>query len=200
MRLPYPLLAVAERSINVWIGNSYAALDECRALAGHELAVEITDLGLTVGLQFHDEGLSLAPDALDPAARFRGTAAGLMRAARRQRGKAYSTEIEMSGDTELARSLLRLFDSLDADPAELVAAAMGDLAAWPVTRMASGSWRLLRRNSSVLARDFAEYLTEELDWLARAEEIEAYARAVDTLADDLARAEARLRRLEGRQG
>jgi ubiquinone biosynthesis protein UbiJ len=77
---------------------------------------------------------------------------------------------------------------------------MGDLAAWPVTRMASGGWRLLRRNSSVLAHDFAEYLTEELDWLARAEEIEAYARAVDTLADDLARAEARLRRLEGRQG
>ncbi len=54
----------------------------------------------------------------------------------------------------------------------------------------------LQHSARALGRNASEYLIEEVELMARKVDVARFNRAVDTLADDVARLEARLARLE----
>ncbi|MCU0804098.1 MAG: SCP2 sterol-binding domain-containing protein [Burkholderiales bacterium] len=100
-------------------------------------------------------------------------------------------EVAIDGDTELARAVEFLFRHLrwEGDvPAHRIASTGRAFAAWQ------------RDAGERLARNFAEYFTEENPLLARPAEVRRFGEEVDALRDDVERLAKRIARLLERGG
>ena len=102
-------------------------------------------------------------------------------------------DIESTGDTALLSEIFFLSRNLKWDAAEDLSALTGDIIAERIVQ-AAGSFKA---GSSILslAQAASEYLTEENPQLAKPDHLRAYSEEVDELRDDVARLEARIRRL-----
>lgn len=104
---------------------------------------------------------------------------------------------QISGSAELADTLRFVFSHLQWDVESDLSLLLGDIAARRLIqggRQLSG-WSLdLAKN---LALNLAEYLTEEIQTLARPRDVTAFCHEVATLNDDVSSLEARLNNLEG---
>ncbi len=101
----------------------------------------------------------------------------------------------LSGSADFAETLAFVFRNLRWDIEADLARYVGDI---PARRLEMARQSLFRQGQEGAARlcgNFAEYATEDGDWLAPRREIEAFGKAVDGLRDDLARLEKRLGRL-----
>lgn len=107
--------------------------------------------------------------------------------------------IEISGDLQTAQSIQSLLAGIDLDPESALAEFVGDVAAHQIGRAARAAAAGGLSAAKHLERDLTEYLTSETSLVPTRREVEAQARAAFALADDVARAEARLARLEGRR-
>lgn len=103
---------------------------------------------------------------------------------------------DYSGNPALLATLDRVFGQLDWDVEADLAPLVGDIAAHRLHASGRDAVRGLAHACSALARNASEYLVEETEWMARGVDVARFNRAVDQLADDTARLDARLRRLE----
>jgi ubiquinone biosynthesis protein UbiJ len=104
--------------------------------------------------------------------------------------------IEVSGNADLASTVQFLFRNLKWDVEDDLSRVVGNIAAHRIAN--AGRDFLVWQRDALLrtGENLAEYWTEEQPLLARAEEVEEFSRAVETLRDDVARLEARLARLK----
>lgn len=104
-------------------------------------------------------------------------------------------EVQMSGDTELAREVLFVAQNLRWDAEEDLSRIFGDILAHRMVRAASGfkHWQLQAADS--IARSAAAYWTDEQPLIATRHDVERFVREVDALRDDVARAEKRIAQL-----
>jgi ubiquinone biosynthesis protein UbiJ len=111
-------------------------------------------------------------------------------------GKAAFKSLQTTGDADLLAEVNRVFQTLQWDMEADLAPLVGNIAAHRLTSgtQALGNWA--RQNRESAAATLAEYLTEEQPVLANRAQVEHFYREVDTLRDDAARLEARLKRLE----
>lgn len=109
-------------------------------------------------------------------------------------------DLAISGDAHVAQGFQRLFEAARPDWEEELARLVGDLPAHHLARAARGGFGFAARVGETLARNMAEFLTEESRDLAAAAEIEEWVSEVDRLRDDADRLEARLLRLERARG
>jgi len=101
--------------------------------------------------------------------------------------------VEIAGDAELARRLEQLASRYAPDIDAAFARAFGDVAGMQIARAFRGAFAWSRRSAQALARDTAEFLTEEgRDLVARAE--------LDTFLDDVDAVRERADRLAARVG
>lgn len=107
--------------------------------------------------------------------------------------------IEISGDLQTAQGVQALLGVLDVDLENALAQVIGDVAAHQLGRAARALGAGGRSAALHFERDLAEYLKSETTLLPSRREVEAQARAAFVLADDVARAAARLERLEKRR-
>lgn len=105
-------------------------------------------------------------------------------------------DLVVSGDAHVAQGFQRLLEAARPDWEEELARFVGDLPAHHLARAARGGVGFAARVGETLARNVAEYLTEESRDLAAPTEIEEWVAEVDRLRDDADRLEARLLRLE----
>ena len=107
-------------------------------------------------------------------------------------------EIVIDGDTELARAVEFLFRNLRWDAEEDLSRVVGDIPAHRIaeTGRAFVAWQ--REAGERLARNFAEYWTEEDPLLARPADVRRFGDDVDALRDDVERLEKRIARLSER--
>jgi ubiquinone biosynthesis protein UbiJ len=111
-------------------------------------------------------------------------------------GKAAFKTSQTAGDADLLADVNRIFQTLQWDMEADLAPILGDMAAH---RLASGARSLqnwVRQNGASLSATVAEFLTEEQPVLANRAQVEHFYEEVDALRDDVARLEARLKRLE----
>jgi ubiquinone biosynthesis protein UbiJ len=111
-------------------------------------------------------------------------------------GKAAFKSLETGGDVDLLAEVNRVFQTLHWDMEADLAPLVGDIAAH---RLASGAQALdhwVRQNRDSALATLAEFLTEEQPVLANRAQVDHFYREVDTLRDDAARLEARLKGLE----
>lgn len=105
-------------------------------------------------------------------------------------------EVQMRGDTELAREVLFIAQNLRWDAEEDLSRVFGDILAHRMVQTASGfkHWQLQAADS--IARSAAAYWTDEQPLIATRHDVERFVREVDALRDDVARAEKRIEGLE----
>lgn len=108
-------------------------------------------------------------------------------------------DIEITGSPELVQVIRELFSELEWDFEEDLSRLFGDVAAH---RMAGAgrelfSWQ--REAGLRLARNFAEYWTEEQPLIARRDDLARFSSKVDRLRDDVERLDKRLEHLLQRQ-
>ena len=104
-------------------------------------------------------------------------------------------EVAIDGDTELARAVEFLFRHLRWDAEEDLARVLGDVPAHRIaaTGRAFAAWQ--KDAGERLARNFAEYFTEENPVLARPADVHRFGADVDALRDDVERLAKRIARL-----
>ena len=101
-------------------------------------------------------------------------------------------EVQVSGDTELAREILYVAQHLRWDAEEDLSRVFGDIVAHRMVRAARDHKHWQRQAGGDLARSAAAYWTDEQPLLATRPDVERFVRDVDALRDDVARAEKRI--------
>ena len=103
--------------------------------------------------------------------------------------------VSIAGDAELARRLEQLATRYAPDLDAAFARVFGDVAGFQIARAFRGAFAWLRKSAGALARDTAEFLTEEgRDLVARAE-LDTFLDDVDALRERADRFAARLQRV-----
>ncbi len=103
--------------------------------------------------------------------------------------------VEASGDTALTREILYVAQNLRWDVEEDLSRVFGDIVAHRMTRAAHDLKRWQHETTDSFARSAAAYWTEERPLIATRQSVERFVRDVDTLRDDVARAEKRIAQL-----
>lgn len=106
--------------------------------------------------------------------------------------------IEIAGDLAIAQQVQALLAELDIDWEELLSRAIGDVPAHQIGRAARALLAFGQQALAKFERDTADYLKHESKVVLSRQELERFGRSVFTLADDVARLEARLQRLRTR--
>jgi len=103
--------------------------------------------------------------------------------------------IDASGEAALLAEIFYLSRNLQWDAADDLSRITGDIAAERIVQAARITRRRLREGALSLAQAAAEYWTEERPLLAKPQQVSDFMRQADTLRDDVARLEQRLKTL-----
>ncbi len=196
-----PLLKPLEDLVNRGIGASSEAAALCRHLTGRRLLIDPTGLPGAVLIAAENDRLRLAiGPATEADCAIRGLPLSLAMAGMRGTPDSLRHGVsEISGDPAVAQEFRRLLDLAKPDWEEELSRAFGDLLARQLGNAARSLADWGRRAAEALARDTAEYLSEESRQLPTRFELEEFLEDVDRLRDDLDRCAARLDRLEGKR-
>jgi ubiquinone biosynthesis protein UbiJ len=187
-----PLASLLNRGIR----RSTDATRRCRDLDGRSFRIELEGLGLGFTLLARADHVELGESATADACLAGSPGALLRLAASGDESLLRSRAVRISGDPLVARDFRDLIAIAAPDFEEELARVVGDVAARQVGNLVRGlsGWGLDAADR--LSRTTAEYLQEESRDLPARAEVEAFLDQVDQLAEDTARLEARLRRLE----
>ena len=103
-------------------------------------------------------------------------------------------EVQVDGDTALARDVLYVAQNLRWDIEEDLSRVFGDIAAHRMVQAGDDLRRWHRDTAEHFARSAAAYWTEEQPLIAARRDVEQFVREVDILRDDVARIEKRIDR------
>lgn len=105
-------------------------------------------------------------------------------------------DLELTGDAHVAGQLQKLLALARPDAEEELSRLVGDVAAHGIGEFARGIGRWGRHAGGTLRQNLSEYLQEESRAVPSRYEIDRFRGRVELLRDDVARLEARIRRLE----
>ena len=184
--------ALFERSLNHLLQQSPGATE---ALARHAGASVRFDLTLAqFDCRIADDGCFSEAVVDTPDAVIRPTPALVARLPFFGRDAWRFTEF--SGDPALLATLDRVFKQLNWDIEADLAPLVGDIAAHRLHAAGRDALAGIAHTFSALGRNAGEYVVEEAELMARGVVVARFNHAVDLLADDAARLDARLRLLE----
>lgn len=104
-------------------------------------------------------------------------------------------EIRSEGDAALLTEIFFLSQNLRWDVAADLSKLTGDIAAERIIQTAKNTRQQLHDGALNFTESLSEYWTEERPLITKPPQIAAFAQQVDTLRDDLARLEQRIKRL-----
>ena len=104
-------------------------------------------------------------------------------------------QIKSDGDAGLLAEIFFLTRNLRWDAAEDLSKVTGDIAAERIVQTAQNISQQVSEAAVNLSQAASEYWTEERPLVAKPEHLNTFVRQVDTLRDDIARLEQRLKRL-----
>lgn len=184
--------ALFERSLNHLLQQSPGAAEVLRRHRGRSVRFDLVatqfDFRIAEDGYFSEAAVD-APDAV-----IRPTATLLARLP--FFGRDALRDADYSGDSALLHSLDQVFRSLEWDAEADLAPLVGDVAAHRLAGAGHDALHTLQHSARALGQNASEYLVEEVELMARKVDVARFNRAVDGLADDVARLEARLARLE----
>ena len=204
---PNPILGALGRALEAAL-NRVVALDpdtqaRIAALDGRALTLDLGNGAPTMRLAVDGARLRIGPAAGGASAlRVAATPGALLRLAlaRGRDGALPPGRIEIAGDAELARRLEQIAKRFAPDFDEAFARVFGDVAGVQIARALREGLAWTHRSARALARDGAEFLTEEgRDLVARAE-LDVFLDEVDGVREQADRLEARVRRLSTQHG
>jgi ubiquinone biosynthesis protein UbiJ len=178
--------------------------DALKPLDGRRIALALEAPALALQITVKEQRLHVGPveDATEPDLAVRTTLGGLlgqlpalMDNALRKGNAAPVGRVRVSGDAELARRLQTLAERFDPDWQQPFVAAFGEVIGVQVANAARSAMRQLREVGGNLARNTAEFVTEESRDVVGRAELNAFHDDVDALRDDVERLQAKVERL-----
>lgn len=196
-----PLEAILRPVANLLNRNIAAttpARELCARLRGKTIAVAVRDTSLAMYFRFAEDSVRLASEyAEDPDVVITGSLLTLARLTTvAEDDTSGFAGIDLTGDIGTARSFQRLLGFAKPDVEEELSTVIGDAAARQVGQFVRGVRRWAREAGTTMSGNVREYLQEESRELPSRYEFERFSGRVDALRDDVARLEARLKRLD----
>lgn len=202
------LKPIAGRALEVALGR-LMVLDPdtaaaVKALEGRRLQLELEAPALALSITVQDGQLRVGPPDRDsePDLGIRATLGGLLSQLPFARvGNAPPVgKMRINGDAELARTVQKLGQGFDPDWDKPFADALGPIFGPQVARTLREAFRGATRVAGNVARDAAEFVTEESRDVVAKAELEAFNDDVDALRDRAERMIARVARLPAIDG
>jgi len=196
------LLRPAASMINRQIKAKTPARDLCSALTDRVMALRVTNTALALYLVVDNGQLLLSTDyEEEPDVVVSGSLLALSRLS----GPAGDTairdgDVELSGDALLAQKFQQLLRYGHPDIEEELSGVIGDVAAHGIGELVRGVGEWGREARATMRQNVGEYLQEESRAVPTRDEVEAFREQVETLRDDVARFEARLKAIEPKPG
>lgn len=191
-------LAPLEELLNRGIGRSSSAAGVAAILEGRNVDIRVE--GLPVAFRVGISGGRARVRAPDPDstadAGISGPPGALLRLLRDDPRTVFqSGSARITGDSTTAEHFSELLHLTRPDLEEELSRVIGDPAAHQIGNLARDVTAWGARAVDALSRSFGEFLTEERQVLPTRQEMQEFHADVDTLASDVDRAEARLKRL-----
>jgi ubiquinone biosynthesis protein UbiJ len=189
-----------EAALNRLLALDPDALAELSSLEGRRVQLTMEAPAVALEVVVRDGRLAVGPAdaAVEPDLAVRGTLGGLLAQLPFLRSHASTGvgKVKIAGDADLARRLQRLAERYDPDWNLPFTDVFGDVLGVQIATGVRATLRAGRDGAAALARQGAEFLTEESrDVIGRAE-LDAHLDDVDTLRDRVERLASRMRNLE----
>lgn len=196
------LLRPLERILNRQIAGSSRARALLAELQGRSMELRFAATPLRVRLAAEPEALTVRPAGDEPAdAVIEGTPLSFLRLASADAAKSIRAGgMDVKGDAEVAEGFRRLLEASRPDLEEELSRFTGDAPAHYAARFAREVLDFGQRAGDILARNVAEYLTEESRDLPVRIEAEEFVEGVDRLRESVDRLEARVAAAERMRG
>ncbi|MBS0194613.1 MAG: SCP2 sterol-binding domain-containing protein [Proteobacteria bacterium] len=193
-----------EAALNRVLALDPSTRDAIAALEGRRIELSLQAPALALAVTVREGRLVVGPvDATnEPDLAVRGTLGGLLSQLPFLRSAAGTGpgKVKIAGDADLARQLQKLAERFDPDWNLPFVQVFGEVLGVQVGNAVRAALRFGRDGAAKLARDTADYLTEESrDVLGRAE-LDAHFDEVDALRDRVERLHARMHRLHQKLG
>lgn len=185
----FALLSAA--ALNHLLTQNSWALQRLARFAGKTARFDIAPFSFAYTIL--DDGTLRSTDAAASADALCVIAPSLLPRLALQDEKAH-TEISTEGDAALLAEIFFLSRNLRWDAAEDLSRVTGDIAAERIVQTVQSTRQQLRDAALNLSQAAAEYWTEEQPLLAKPQHVSAFMQQVDTLRDDVARLEQRIKR------
>lgn len=192
------LMRPAAAMINRQIAAKTPAREICEELDGRTFALRVRDSAIALYLSVADGRVVISGDYVDePDVVATGSLTSLARLA----GPAGEDlvrdgAVDMSGDAIIASRFQKLLRYGQPDFEEELSGLVGDTAAHGIGQLIRGIGDWTRDAGAKMQQNVGEYLQEESRAVPGRHEADAFRDDVNTLRDDVARFEARLRKLE----
>ncbi|MBU2677107.1 MAG: SCP2 sterol-binding domain-containing protein [Gammaproteobacteria bacterium] len=188
-----PVANVLNRNIRA----TTPARELCEKLAGTVVAVRVRDTALAAWFLVHDDALELATDSdQEPDVLISGSLITLARMAGISGvGAIRDGSLELTGDPLLAQEFQQLLAYAKPDLEEELSGVVGDVAAHRIGEIARGVGNWSRDARATMGANIREYLQEESRDVPSRYEVDRFTTNVNALRDDVARLEARIKRL-----
>ena len=190
------LLGMAEIGGNKLLGMDPQALQHCKALQGHIIAIELTDLQQTLYCHPGSWGmrLSLQAPAKEVDATIRGRLIGLANLSLQQEKLSTSIQerIEINGNPKVAQQFQKILTELDIDWEEQLSRFTGDVLAFRIGQGIRKTHQEVKRAVDSLALSGREYLQEESHAMPTLPEFQQFQQGVTDTRHDVDRLEARI--------
>ncbi len=164
-------------------------------MEGMVLGVRIDGPDLAFRLRVNDRRLEAVPGAGEDAGATVAATPGAFLALAASGGRTNVGQFAIQGDADTARRFQEFFGALNPDWEEALTRVFGDVIGFQASRAVRGGLAWMRQAGISLAENVSEYLREESRQLVTRPELEEFLDQVDELRDDLARLEARVKRL-----
>jgi len=201
--LPRALASALEAAINRALSMDENSPLRLARLKDKLVRLELEGLGIVLSLRFTPYRVTVEPDdGAQADTVITGSPLALLTMAIPDDEGRWGTAgsgVQISGDAGLARDLERLFSRLDPDWEGQAAIWFGDTLGHQLSAGARGAFGEFRQTMRTLEGIAGEYLNRTTSPVARADDIEVFGQAIDSLRDATERLEARLRILRTRR-
>lgn len=193
------LSAPVEALVNAVLAQDPVAATRLGRHHGRTLQVHCTgplEWHVTLAVREHRIALRAISEA-EPDASISASAAAFLRLlfSRQQTEALFSSDIVLSGDTQILQELHSILGNLDIDWENHFGRIFGDIPTWQASQALQQSREWARNTTSSLLNDVEEYLHEEARVLPTASELNRFSDRIDTLTLGLDRIAARQSRL-----
>lgn len=202
---PRPLLAALGRALELVLDRALALDPDTRTalatLEGREMALALQAPPLALRVRVETGRLVIGPDRGAEADLSVRTTLGAVIAQLlpgREAGALPVGQVRISGDAELARRVQQLLQRYEPDVEEAFTRLFGDVIGVQIARALRRGFDWSRATATVMARNTAEYLSEESGDLVPKAELEAFLDEVDETRDAVERLERKIARVQGR--
>ncbi len=194
--------AAIEAALSQYLSLVPEATGQLAEFEGNVIAVQVRGTPLRAYLHPGSSGIRVSAHLEgEPDTTLSGSPLGFARLALGHNASQvlFSGSVEVEGDVEVGQRFKQVLDGMEIDWEEHLSHITGDVLAHQLGRLARSAGAWSRQAADSLSRDVADYLHYEGEDVPTAGEVESFLRDTETLRDDVARLEARIKRLQRRR-